>query len=208
MFNMDKILVTLFLFLTFSINSCFAASEPQERFNIPLEKEEMSLSEYAILYYGENNNEEALSYLLKIKEQDRTAQDWLLLGNILQDSGKIADAVFMYNRAIVTDKKFYKAYYNLANLYFDENKLNLAIENYKLATKYNREFPYAYYNLGCVYLEIGQANKAKIAFLKAIELKNTIPEFHYNLAYTYKKLGKEKLAKQYLENYNKLILGY
>ena len=57
-------------------------------------------------------------------------------------------------------------------------------------------------------MELGELKKAKLAFLKAIENKNTIPQYHYNLAYVYKKLGKEKLSKQYLENYNRLILGY
>ena len=61
--------------------------------------------------------------------------------------------------------------------------------------------------MGCAYLELGQIKKAKYAFLKAVELKNTIPEYNYNLAFVYKKLGKEKLSKQYLDNYNNLMLG-
>ena len=50
----------------------------------------------------------------------------------------------------------------------------------------------------------GELKKAKTCFIKAIELKNDEPDFHYNLAFVYKKLGKEKLAKTYLNNYNKL----
>ena len=205
---MRKIFLAL-LFCFVFCGSVSALTLGKDRFDIPEPKlsDEMSLSEYATIFYGENNNDEAMSYILKIKEYERTAQDWLILGNILQDNGKIADATFMYNKAILTDKKYYKAYYNLANIYFEENKLNLAIQNYKLASKYNDKFPYAYYNMGCAYLELGQIKKAKIAFLKAIEIKNTVPEFHYNVAYVFKKLKNEKLSKQYLENYNNLMLN-
>jgi tetratricopeptide (TPR) repeat protein len=46
----------------------------------------------------------------------------LLIGNILQDQDKIADAAFMYQRAIAVDPKFYKAYYNLGNIYLEDEK--------------------------------------------------------------------------------------
>ena len=171
----------------------------------PLDDGEMTLSEQAILFYNENNLKSSFDTLLSIKENDRTAQDWFLLGNILQDQDKTSDAIFMYKRAILIDPKFYKPYFNLGNIYLDEDKSYLAIENYRKATKVNNKFPYAYYNLGCAYLKLGDLKKAKIAFLKAIELKNTEPQFHYNLAYTYKMLKKDKLAKQYLDFYNKLM---
>lgn len=162
-------------------------------------------SEQAVLLYNENNLKNAFDVLLGIKEAERTAQDWLLLGNILEDQDKTSDAIFMYKRAILVNPKFYKPYYNLGNIYLNDDKPFMAIENYKKVYKLNNVFPYAYYNLGCAYLKAGDLKKAKIAFLKAIELKNTVPEFHYNLAYTYKMLNNPKLAKQYLGFYNKLM---
>lgn len=162
-------------------------------------------SEQATIFYNENNIKNSFDTLLAIKDADRTAQDWLLLGNILQDQSKMSDAIFMYQRAITLDSKFYKAYYNLGNIYLEDDKPYLAIENYRKANKFNSTFPYAYYNLGCAYLKIGNLNKAKYAFLKAIEIKNTEADFHYNLAYTYKMMNKPKLGKQYLDNYNKLM---
>lgn len=167
----------------------------------------LTKSQQATLLYNDNDLKSAFQVLLSIKESDRTAQDWVLLGNILVDQQKVSDAVFMYQRAINVNPKFYKPYYNLANIYLDEEKPFLAIENYRKANKANPEFSYGYYNLGCAYLRTGNLNKAKLAFIKAIELKNSEPSFHYNLAYTYKKLNKPKLAKQYLANYNKLMLN-
>jgi len=213
-----KKIVLLLLLLLFSANYANAESlrmhSVKRFFNIPTkqkpiqkESSEDSLTkgEQAVLFYNENNIKNAFDVLLTIKEADRTAQDWVLLGNILQDQAKNSDAVFMYQRAIAVDPTFYKAYYNLGNIYLEEEKPYLAIENYRNANKANNKFPYAYYNLGCAYLRIGELNKAKIAFLKAVDLKNTEPNFHYNLAYTYKMLNKPKLAKQYLDNYNKLM---
>lgn len=189
------------------VKNLMKKSAPQERL-APVKQtydDALTPSEQAVLLYNENNLKSAFEILLTIKEAERTAQDWLLLGNILQDQNKISDAIFMYQRAIMVDSKFYKPYYNLGNIYLEDEKPFLAIENYRKANKINNEFPYAYYNLGCAYLKAGNLKKAKIAFLKAIELKNTEPNFHYNLAYTYKRLNNPKLAKQYLGFYNKLM---
>lgn len=167
--------------------------------------DEMTKSEKAVLYYSDNELQKSFDTLISIPEKDRSAQDWVLLGNLLQDQEKTSDAIFMYKRAIIINPNNYKAYFNLGNIYLEDEKPYLAIENYRKANKLKNDFPYAYYNLGCAYLQLGDFKKAKIAFLKAIEIKNTEPDFHYNLAYTYKKLGKEKLSKQYLGFYNKLM---
>lgn len=190
-----------------AINKFFKKTPTQAQIKAqkPTDTDNLTPSEQATIYYNDNNVPKAFETLIKIKEADRTAQDWLLLGNILQDQEKNSDAIFMYQRAITLDPKFYKPYYNLGNIYLDEEKPRLAIENYRKANKLNNVFPYAYYNLGCAYLKTGEIKKAKIAFLKAIEIKNTVPDFHYNLAYTYKMLNNPKLSKQYLGFYNKLI---
>lgn len=161
--------------------------------------------EQANLFYCGNDLAKALEAFLAIPETERTAQDWVLLGNILQDQERTSDAIFMYKRAILTDPKFYKPYYNLGNIYLSEDTPFLAIENYRKANKSKNDFAYGYYNLGCAYIQTGDLKKAKITFLKAIELKNNDPDFYYNLAYTYKKLEKPKLSKQYLDIYNKMM---
>lgn len=162
------------------------------------------LNKQAIALYTDNNLDESLKVFSKIPEDKRTAEIWLLMGNILMDKGKNDEAVFMYSRAIIVEPTYYKAYYNLGNIYLSEDKFNMAIEQYKRAIKYNTNNPYLYYNLGCAYLKIGDLKKAKYSYIKAVELKNIVPEFHYNLAYVLKKLNKEKQAKMYLNNYNKL----
>lgn len=166
---------------------------------------EESISQQANFFYAENNIEKAFNLFLSIPDEERSAQDWLLLGNILQDKGKTDDAVFMYKHAINTDSKFFKAYYNLGNVYLEQNQPNLAVENYKKAIKLNDENPYVHYNLGCAYLKLDKPKTAKWEFLKAISLKNTVADFHLNMAYTYKLLGKEKEAETYIKYYNEIL---
>lgn len=167
--------------------------------------EEMSKSQQAVALYNDNNIEEAIKVLKTIPENDKNAQDWLLMGNLLQDKNQMAEAVFMFKRAILVDKNYYKPYFNLANIYLDEDRPLMAIDNYKTVIKLKPDFAYGYYNMGCAYLKTGDIKKAKRYFAKAVELKNTEPDFQYNLAYCYKKLNKLKLANKHLEFYNKLV---
>lgn len=209
---MKKIIAILFLCLL-SFPSAFGAEKFSLKGMINGKKAAPSVSsedivtpsKQAVLYYNDNNLKKAIDVIVKIPEDQRVAEDWLLLGNILQDEEKMSDAIFMYQRAIAVDAKFYKSYYNLGNIYLADEKPFTAIDYFKKTVKAKEDFAYGYYNLGCAYLKSGDLKHAKLAFIKAIELKNTEPDFHYNLAYTYKKLNKQKLAKQYLDNYNKLM---
>lgn len=184
--------LALLLVLVLGVNCCFANEE---------------LSKQATAFYSDNNHHKTMDLLLQIDENERSAQDWLLLGNLLDEKGEKDNAIFMYQKAINTDKKYYKAYYNLANLYLADERYNMAVENYKKAISITKENPYVYYNLGCAYLKLGEVKKARSAFQQAVTLKNDVAEFHYNLAYAYKSLGKTKMAQIYLDNYNKLNQG-
>ena len=184
---MKKIVVLLCFIL--AVNSCIASDE---------------LSKQATAFYSDNNFEKTMELLLQINEKERSAQDWLLLGNLLDEKGEKEQAIFMYQKALNADSKYYKAYYNIANIYSAQEKYNMAIDNYAKAIKLNQTNPYTYYNLACVYIKQGKYKNAKSALIKSVTLKNDIPEVHYNLAYVYRKLNKPKLAQTYLDNYNKL----
>lgn len=162
------------------------------------------LSKQATAFYSDNNFHKTMELILQINENERSAQDWLILGNLMDEKGEKDNAIFMYQKAIYANPKYYKAYYNLANIYLNEERYNIAIENYKEALKLNKENPYIHYNLACAYIKIADLKKAKSELLKAVTIKNDIPEIHYNLAFVYKSLNKQKLAQTYLDNYNKL----
>ena len=187
--GMKKFLLTAFIL--FNCSLVFAGSD--------------ELSKQATAFYSDNNHIRTMDLILQINEKQRTGQDWLLLGNVMADTGKIEDAVYMYKKAIEKDKKCYKAYYNLGNYYFDRGQYNDAIDNYSKASKIKNENPYIFYNMGCAYLKLDNLSQARSNFNKAIMYNNKVPEFHYNLAYVYKQLKKDKMAQTYIDNYNKLL---
>ena len=158
--------------------------------------------------YAANKLDEAFNLLVSIPQEERTAQELLIMGNIMQDYGRNEDAEFMFNSALTVNPSFYKAHYNLGIIHLANNQPYLAIENFKLAIKYNKEFAPAHYNLGCAYLKVNQLKKAKTAFIDAIFYNPNVADYHYNLAYVYKQLGKEKDAKTYLGYYNKIKNNY
>ena len=89
----------------------------------------------------------------------------------------------MYQKAINTDKKFYKAYYNLANIYLEDGRYNMAVANYKKAISSNRENAYLHYNLACAYMKLGKIKKAKSSLLQILEASHSFigsnPDIEY-----------------------------
>lgn len=197
------ILITLFITSVNTYAALFKSEKNTPKFT--QSEQYQSVTNEANVFYAENDIKKALEMFLSIPENERTPQNWLLIGNIMQDQGKLDEASFMYNKAIELDNKFYKAYYNLGNVYLQDGKPNMAVEQYKKVINLKPEYAYAHYNLACAYIKLGKYSKAKFELLTAIDYKNTVADFHYNLAYVYKKLGKEKTAKTYIEYYNKLM---
>lgn len=198
-----KWLLTLIIVL--SISQCTFAKSLKE---VPSAKtplpEYATTDEQATLLYAQNDIEKSFQALLTIPDDARTAQNWLLLGNILHDKGKADDAIFMYNESVQTDVNYYKGYYNLGVLYLEQNKPNMAVSQFLTVIKLKKDYAYAHYNLACAYIQLGDLKKARRELLSAISLKKNVPEFHYNLAYVYKQLKNDKNAKIYLGFYDKL----
>ena len=170
-----------------------------------IEEEIDSSSQEARVLYAQNEIDAALKVLKTKGEVYRTAEDWLLIGNILQDKEKLDEATYMFKKAIEKDPKYYKAHYNLGYIYLIQEKPNMALQEFKQSVKYKSDFSYGYYNMGCAYLKLRQYKNARYNFFRAMDLKADEPMIYYNLAYTFKKLNKEKQAQSYLDIYNKMV---
>lgn len=178
--------------------------------NLPWKKEEVKeeideTSNQARILYAQNDIDGALKLLKNKGELTRTAEDWLLIGNILQDKDRLDEAVYMYKKSIEVNPKYYKAHYNLGYIYLTNDKPNMALAEFKQAVKYKDDFAYGYYNIGCAYLALKQYRNARYNFYKALDIKGDEPAIYYNLAYTYKMLNNEKQAKTYYDLYNKIM---
>lgn len=201
---MKKIILTL-LILSAGIYAPISSLELPWQKQVQVEQTTDPVSEQAKILYAQNQIDDALKLLKSKDEAHTTAQDWLLIGNILQDKDKLDEAVYMFKKSIEADPKYYKAYYNLGYIYLIREKPNMALVQFKKAVKYKDDFAYGYYNMGCAYLKLKQYGNARYNFFRAIDTKGDEPIFYYNLAYTFKMQGKEKQAQTYLEIYNKLI---
>ena len=162
-------------------------------------------SQEARALYAQNEIDKALKVLQTKGEEYRTDEDWLLIGNILQDKDKLTEAIYMFKKAIEKNPKYYKGHYNLGYIYLIQDKPNMALEEFKKAVKYKSDFAYGYYNMGCAYLKLKQYKNARYNFFRAMDVKADEPMIYYNLAYTFKKLNKEKQAQNYLDIYNKMM---
>ncbi len=200
---MKRFILLLTVLLLLGTSESIAAMPWQKQQEATVEVD--ATSEQAKILYAQNEIDEALKLLKSKGEEYRTAEDWLIIGNILQDKDRIDEAVYMFKKSIAKEPKFYKAHYNLGYIYLLQEKPNMALTEFKQAVKYKDNFSYGYYNMGCAYLKLKQYGNAKYNFFRAIDTKADEPMFYYNLAYTYKQMGKEKQAKTYLDLYNKLM---
>lgn len=200
---MKKFILLLTILIMFCSVESFAALPWQKVQEQTIQVD--ATSEQAKVLYAQNEIDEALKLLKSKGEEYRSAEDWLIIGNILQDKDRIDEAIYMFKKSIEKDPKYYKAHYNLGYIYLIQDKPNMALEEFKKAVKYKDNFAYGYYNMGCAYLKLKQYGSAKYNFFRAVDLKSDEPMFYYNLAYTYKQMGKEKQAQTYLDLYNKLM---
>lgn len=157
---------------------------------------------HAYALYETNNKIEALKLINTLPVNLKDEECYVIIANIYEDWGKLNLAIEYLNKAILTNPKYYKAYYNLGCIFLKKKAYALAEDNLKLAIKYKNDFAYSYYNLGCVYLNVKDYKNAKKNFIRAITYKNDEKDFYLNLAYANKMLGKEKEAKRILDIYN------
>jgi len=183
-----RLLIVFILLISGLINSVFATVTSKD----------------VIEFYSDNNTEEVVKLLSQIPDTEKSALDFLLLGNIYEENGDYNSAISCYKNSIIKDKKFSRAYYNLGYVYASQRDYIKALTYYNTALEYQPENPYIMYNIGCMNLKLSNVKKANKDFTKAINKKSDVSLFYYNLAYTYKLMGDKKLSEDCIDRYNKL----
>lgn len=162
------------------------------------DKELLDMRNEIFALYSTNNKDAALEIIKEIPKSKKTDEIYIIEANILEDIDKKSRAIENLNKAIETNPKSYKAYYNIGCILLDKKAYELAIINFKNSIKYNKNFPWGHYNLACCYIEQGEYKKAKKHLIKAITLDGTEKDFYINLALCYKKLDNTKAAEKIL----------
>ena len=135
------------LFMIFMMLGLGAFAFPLPGKKVQEEPQLNEVTQQARVLYAQNDIDAAYNLLEQKPEEERSAQDWLMMGNIMQDKEQIDKAVYMFHQSINKDPKFYKAHYNLGYIYLSKGQTNMALSEFKLAVKYKPDFSYGYYNI-------------------------------------------------------------
>jgi tetratricopeptide (TPR) repeat protein len=148
----------------------------------------------------------------------------LLMGEILQEEGKLDLAMAEYRK--ITDQSSAKkdviydletlfskgnpynledseirakAHFNLGTIYVQKGRIDLAESHLETAIALKPDFAEAFANLGTLYDNIGRHSEAIIQLQKAISLDPQNAIYHYNLGLAYAKSNRLEEAKEELE---------
>ena len=96
------------------------------------------------------------------------------LGNALQQTGRIGEAIAQFEQALRIKPDFAGAHYNLGNAFLQEGKLGDAIGHYEQALRIKPDFADAHYNLGVALAQAGRMPEAIEQLKQALRIK---PDF-------------------------------
>ncbi|WP_445173742.1 tetratricopeptide repeat protein, partial [Microcoleus sp.] len=98
--------------------------------------------------------------------------DYHDLGNSLQESGRLDEAVAAYKKAIELNPNFSWSYHSLGDVLLKLEKWEEAVAAYKKAVELNPDFSWSYHNLGDALLKLRQWEEAAVAYRCEIALNS------------------------------------
>ncbi len=115
---------------------------------------------------------------------------WKVLGVLLCQMGKAADAIAPMQKAATLSRNDNEAYFNLGNVLKELGRLDEAAASYRKALAIKPGSAEAYGNLGAVLQDLGRFDEAVASFRRALGLKPDSAGMHFNLANTLSDLGR------------------
>ncbi len=109
---------------------------------------------------------------------------------LLQASGRLADAVASYQRAIALEPDFAEAHSNLGSLYSEQQHFEAARAQLRAGPCGRPEFAEAHNNLGVALLALDRAQAAVEHFDRAIALRPDFADAHANMGSALISLGR------------------
>ena len=122
------------------------------------------------------------------------------LGIICKASGRLEEAVKLWEQAIALNPDYSDALLNLGNALKDQGKLEEAAANYRKALALKPDLVGAHNNLGLILKEQGRLDEAIASYQKALTFKPDLAEAHSNLGLALQKQGKLEEAIQSYQN--------
>ncbi len=149
-----------------------------------------------IEHYQAGRFEEAEEFAASLSSSFPSHQfAWKALGAILQQTGRMEEALLPMQKSVELSPHDAEAHSNLGVTLQDLGNLVEAKASFVKALKLNPSFAEAYNNLGNTLKKLGKLDDAKASYTKAIALKPEYAEAHKNLGNILKEFGELYYAK-------------
>jgi tetratricopeptide (TPR) repeat protein len=146
------------------------------------------------------NSETLWSHVLKYYP-DKEATPWYNRGNYYLDKGRLKEALYDFDNAIILDPSNSEAFVSRGSVYFKLNIPEQALKNYETAGKLDPNNPKVFIGRGNVYSKLNMFEEALHDFDAAEKLDPDNPAIYYNRAPVYQNLGRHDKVQADLEKY-------
>jgi tetratricopeptide (TPR) repeat protein len=121
------------------------------------------------------------------------------LAGVLDDAGRLDEAIAHFQQAIQINPKGANAFNNLGYVFHRLGKLEAAETNYLSALRVNPKFADAHANMGAILLQRGELDDAIRHLTQALQARRIFPAAHYNLGRTLMMQGRFDEAWPHLQ---------
>jgi arylsulfatase A-like enzyme/Flp pilus assembly protein TadD len=157
-------------------------------------------TQFALALSEAGRPREAIQLLQPLSES-RDPDTWNALGIALADSGRGAEALSSFRRALELDKENVEAYENMGIVRLRENDPSGAQDLFRQALAIEQRLPRAWNGLGVALAHLGREREAIQSWEKAVALDPSLYDALFNLGLTAGKNGLHSEARQALERF-------
>ena len=141
-------------------------------------------------------------YTETLKRSPDAAQIHYNLGIVLEEQGRIQEAIDAYLRAIELSPRFERPYTNLGILYAKQGRPDDALQVFRRATELGPANAEARNNLGNVLADLNRLEEAVAEYRTALGLSPSNADAHFNLGNVYARMGRVSEA---VREYQKVL---
>ena len=118
------------------------------------------------------------------------AEAYYNLGNVLNDQGKLEEAIEAYNKALSIKSDYADAYNNMGVALKEQGKPDEAVAAYNKALAIKPNYAEAHNNMGNTLKDQRKLNEARCSYTRALTIKPDYAEAYFNMGNTLTSQGK------------------
>lgn len=158
---------------------------------------EHSILEQLLSDYQKKQFESAeKSALLITKQYPQHPFAWKLLGALLNQMGRVSEALVACQNSVLLDSNNAEAHNNLGHTLYKLDRLKEAESSYRKSIEVDPNNALAHYNLGQTLQKAGSLEQSEISYKNAIALRQNYIEAYNNLGIVLKNLGRFDEAEE------------